>query len=105
MSFGPDETPPSPTAHRGSQSEWEPVEAVWALLDRPEWHQKAACKGVGADMFYPERGDNAKFLVAQFCAHCPVVEPCAEAGKRESFGVWGGRTARQRIRTRQGRPL
>ena len=49
-------------------------------------------------MFFPDNGEAPRTLpVAQaICARCPVRQDCSDAGRGETFGVWGGRSARQR---------
>lgn len=63
------------------------------------WRQRAACRGVDPDIFYPasdEDADEAKGI----CAICPVREACLEYAlvNRERDGVWGGATERERRR-------
>jgi WhiB family redox-sensing transcriptional regulator len=63
------------------------------------WRQRAACRGIDADVFYPlsdEMAEEAKGI----CADCPVREACLEHAlmTRERDGVWGGRTERERRR-------
>jgi WhiB family redox-sensing transcriptional regulator len=65
----------------------------------PAWRQHAACRGVDPDIFYPvsdEEADDAKAI----CALCPVEHACLEwaLSNRESDGVWGGATERERRR-------
>jgi WhiB family transcriptional regulator, redox-sensing transcriptional regulator len=65
----------------------------------PAWRQRAACRGVDPDIFYPvtdEEADDAKAI----CALCPVEQACLEwaLSNRESDGVWGGATERERRR-------
>jgi WhiB family transcriptional regulator, redox-sensing transcriptional regulator len=65
----------------------------------PVWRQRAACRGVDPDIFYPvsdEEADDAKAI----CALCPVEQACLEwaLSNRESDGVWGGATERERRR-------
>jgi WhiB family transcriptional regulator, redox-sensing transcriptional regulator len=73
------------------------------LLARPEWHRRAACRGVGADAFYPERYRDLQPARAM-CEACPVRAQCAEAGVDDEHGVWGGVTPGERSRARTGRP-
>lgn len=68
------------------------------LLERPEWHQRAACRGVGTDTFFPERGESVAPAKA-LCARCEVREPCAEAGEEQLHGIWAGVSARSRRRS------
>ncbi len=73
--------------------EWsDPLEG---LLARPEWHQRAACRGAGTDAFYPSRGQRPG-PARELCARCPVIEDCAEAGRAEEYGIWGGLSERAR---------
>lgn len=65
-----------------------------ALL-RPAWHANAACSGMGTELFFPERGEDARPARA-ICSGCPVVAPCAAAA--DDYGVWGGMSGRQRRR-------
>lgn len=63
------------------------------------WRQRAACRGVDPDIFYPasdEDADEAKGI----CGVCPVREACLEYAlvNRERDGVWGGATERERRR-------
>lgn len=71
------------------------------------WHERAACRGYDPDLFYPAMGNRpglAASTVAQIraakavCAQCPVRQECADAGRYEPFGIWGGLTADERNR-------
>ena len=63
------------------------------------WRQKAACRGVDPDIFYPVSDDDAEAAKA-ICVTCPVREACLEYAlvNRERDGVWGGATERERRR-------
>jgi len=61
------------------------------------WRDRAACRGMGPDLFFPERGeltDEAKAV----CQGCPVSHACfifaVQSG--EHHGIWGGKSERQR---------
>lgn len=63
------------------------------------WRQRAACRGVEPEIFYPvseEDADEAKAV----CAQCEVRLACLEFAlvNRERDGVWGGATERERRR-------
>jgi WhiB family redox-sensing transcriptional regulator len=63
------------------------------------WRQRAACRGVEPDIFYPlseEEADEAKAI----CGACGVRETCLVFAltPRERDGVWGGATERERRR-------
>jgi WhiB family redox-sensing transcriptional regulator len=78
-----------------------------SLIGRPEWHQRAACKGQ-TDVFFPARGENTE-PAKQLCRTCPVQSECRAyavdnrtvATGSELAGIWGGTSARERRRLRQ----
>ncbi len=63
------------------------------------WRQRAACRGVDPDIFYPLTDEGAEDAKA-VCAQCAVRESCLEwaLSNRERDGVWGGATERERRR-------
>jgi WhiB family redox-sensing transcriptional regulator len=63
------------------------------------WRQRAACRGLDPEIFYPATEDDAEAAKA-ICALCPVREACLEhaLARRERDGVWGGLTERERRR-------
>lgn len=63
------------------------------------WRQRAACRGVDPDIFYPSSDEEAEEAKA-ICRVCPVREACLEYAlvNRERDGVWGGATERERRR-------
>jgi WhiB family redox-sensing transcriptional regulator len=63
------------------------------------WRNRAACKGVDPDIFYPASDEEAE-EAKSICAQCPVREACLEyaLANRERDGVWGGATERERRR-------
>jgi WhiB family redox-sensing transcriptional regulator len=63
------------------------------------WRDKAACRGLDPDIFYPVSDDDSANAKA-ICAACPVREACLEyaLANRERDGVWGGATERERRR-------
>ena len=63
------------------------------------WRQKAACRGLSTDIFYPVSDDDAD-EAKSICAVCPVREACLEwaLDTREREGIWGGATERERRR-------
>ena len=63
------------------------------------WRQRAACRGVDPDVFYPATDEEAEEPKA-ICGICPVREACLEYAlvNRERDGVWGGATERERRR-------
>ena len=71
------------------------------LFRRPEWHARAACRGMGSEVFFPERGDQVSVAMA-ICEGCPVRQECLdfslENGERN--GIWGGIPERRRRKMR-----
>ena len=59
---------------------------------RPAWHADAACRGQTAVMFpVAEHGHRLDTTAARaLCDRCPARNPCADQGRTERYGVWGG---------------
>ena len=74
----------------------------------PELTEKAACKGLDVELFYPDKDiftPDEERLFARMCAEWAVMEMCLEWGlAHERSGIWGGTTPyrRNRIRAQQG---
>jgi WhiB family redox-sensing transcriptional regulator len=70
------------------------------LLRRPEWHDRAACRGMGNDQFFPHRGEAASEAKA-ICARCPVRAECLDFARDQEAGlpgIWGGLSGLERRR-------
>jgi WhiB family redox-sensing transcriptional regulator len=63
------------------------------------WRQRASCRGVEPEIFYPVSEEEAEEAKA-ICESCTVRETCLEyaLSNRERDGVWGGATERERRR-------
>lgn len=71
----------------------------FGLLERPTWQLRAACRGKGADLFFPLRGQQDAYEAARtVCATCPVTEQCLEFALADpaTQGMWAGTTAQDR---------
>lgn len=70
-----------------------------------DWHDRAACRGAGPDLFVPADGDaRAARKAIAICRACPVREQCLKAAicaPVREWGVWGGFTERARTRIRR----
>lgn len=75
------------------------------ILERPDWQDKSACKGVSHEIFFPDNPGGQESVYNQairFCEACEVRKECLEfalsfeQGKRDRYGVFGGMTPRQR---------
>jgi hypothetical protein len=77
------------------------------VLARPAWQAQAACRGVGVEVFFPERGESTAPAKA-LCATCPVTEPCRQyaIAHTDVYGVWGGTSTQQRsvLRSSESEP-
>ena len=73
--------------------------------DTQNWRDDALCAETDPEAFFPEKGASSKDA-KRVCAQCSVREQClADAlSKDESFGVWGGLSARERRRLKNRRP-
>ena len=66
--------------------------------ERP-WLVFGACRQIGPDLFFPQtKAEEDEAL--RVCSTCPVREECLDyaLGARETYGVWGGTTEKQRRR-------
>lgn len=74
------------------------------LYEQP-WMEHANCRGVDADLMFPERGASHKAAKA-VCAGCSVRDACLQWALREgfAFGVFGGTSERERRRLRKAAP-
>ena len=72
-------------------------ELVQALTGRPAWHARAACRGMGPEIFYPALGESVNPAMA-ICVLCPVRPECLRYGLANSLqlGIWGGTSGRTR---------
>ena len=62
-------------------------------------HPDAACRGVDASIFFPEKGGRRITKTAlKFCANCLVRQQCADFAldNHEKYGIWGGLTVTDR---------
>jgi WhiB family redox-sensing transcriptional regulator len=71
------------------------------------WQNRGACNGTPPHIMFPNQGDSNKRAKA-FCKVCPVRVECLEFAIEhdERFGVWGGKSERERRAIRkQRRPV
>jgi WhiB family redox-sensing transcriptional regulator len=61
------------------------------------WMADTACEGMDVNVFILDKGDSAA-EAKKTCADCPVRAQCLAWALEhdERFGVWGGKTARER---------
>jgi len=70
---------------------------VLTLQETPGWRQKAACKGMDPEIFYPRKDDDSDMALT-VCEDCRVWIDCLRFAIRykQNEGVWGGCTESQR---------
>ena len=70
------------------------------------WQDYANCLGVDPDLFFPERGASTR-EAKEVCRGCVVQDECLEfaLSNGEKFGIWGGKSERERRRVRRQRAL
>jgi WhiB family redox-sensing transcriptional regulator len=73
----------------------------WEVTD-PDWEDHAACNGVPAEVFFPQRGDPST-QAKEICGGCPVRDDCLAAAmlRGEKWGIWGGLSERERRQLRK----
>ncbi len=72
------------------------------------WRKNAACRGMDANAFHPERGQSTSsthLRAKAVCAGCPVQTECADHAIPDAtlLGTWGGLSDRQRRALRKQR--
>lgn len=72
------------------------------LVQRPEWHRRAACRGSGVEAFFPSSGESFEADQA-FCSRCEVRIECLEAALAipSTKGTWGGTSEQERLAMRR----
>lgn len=65
-------------------------------MSTPEWAAQGRCAGGDPDLMFPK--GKVQRQVRQLCGPCPVRAKClADAlDNRTEYGVWGGKTERER---------
>lgn len=65
------------------------------------WQERAACRGRDVALWFSE--DYSEIAEARaVCATCPVRDTCLAENLFEPYGVWGGKSERQRRLLRVG---
>lgn len=79
--------------------------AFLEALAGPDWHQRAACRGTGPDLFFADGAGDHSAEAKAVCRGCVARPQCLEAGldNNERYGVWGGYTDKELQKIRQRR--
>lgn len=77
---------------------------ITSSATQPDWRLEAACRGMDANVFFPDSEEDAGPARA-VCAGCPVRDECLEfaLATRQMDGIWGGLTETERRRVRRRR--
>lgn len=70
----------------------------------PSWFEQANCASTDPELFFPEKGGRSTAARA-ICSRCEVITECGQRADDmgEEFGIWGGRSRRDRRETRAER--
>lgn len=79
-----------------------PIRGEHPLPDPLDWRDRANCRGMDTELFFPSRGEGLEIARAT-CAACDVRAICAEQHLGERVGFWGGMSERERRRERRRR--
>jgi len=73
---------------------------------RDQWRDRANCRGVDPNLFFPERGESTRDAKA-VCQGCTVRHHCLVDAlvTGEKFGIRGGLSERERRRLRRAMAL
>jgi WhiB family transcriptional regulator, redox-sensing transcriptional regulator len=77
------------------------------LIERPDWMADANCRDVeDRSIFYPGQGESTK-PAKDICRRCDVQVECLffAMQNREIFGIWGGKSERERRALRKRYPM
>ena len=77
------------------------------------WFNKALCRGMRTNIFFPDTAVGVSVAgiydqAVKICERCPVADKClayamdCETNDVRRYGVWGGKTPREREYRRHG---
>lgn len=80
------------------------IDDLLGAVDEQEWQERALCAQTDAEAFFPVKGGSTR-EAKQVCGRCDVASECLEYALRnqERFGIWGGRSERERRRIEASR--
>lgn len=73
----------------------------WKSYTGDDWKEKAACRDVDTNIFFPEdfnsvEGRRAVVQARKICGGCPVFPSCVVVGWLQRDGIWFATTPRDR---------
>ena len=68
-----------------------------SYVKNADWRDDAACRGLDAILFHPERGGDSR-SPKSVCDGCSVAEECLAFAlvNFEKHGIWGGKSEKER---------
>lgn len=75
-------------------------------LDAWQWQEDGLCRGMDSERFFTEDRDHGQQRRAsrtreakELCGRCPVAQACLDHALAvpETYGIWGGATASERL--------
>jgi WhiB family redox-sensing transcriptional regulator len=89
---------------RGDPADQFDLPDLATLTQRPHWHARAACRGLGTDLWFVARGGSTAAASA-ICKRCPVRIECLHAAlsmpDSTDSGVWAGTSVNDRTQLRR----
>ena len=88
-----------------TQLPWEePTPPGPVLFDIPDWTERGRCGETDPEAFFPEKGGSTRDA-KKVCMACEVRTECLEwaIDNDERFGIWGGKSERERRKIKQDR--
>jgi Transcription factor WhiB len=61
-----------------------------ALLELARQGQRTNCSDPETHHYWTSEHPPERKLAVRACAGCPVLQPCLEVGRHQTFGVFGG---------------
>lgn len=83
-----------------------PENACFPIVVALPWVEQAVCRGLDANLFFPQDGDgNSAAQAKAICHTCPVESECLAFAldEMEKHGIWGGTNEKERRAMRRGR--
>ena len=79
----------------------QPPEITPPLYDK-DYMKKGNCLGSDNSLFFPSQGEDYRDAI-QVCSDCPVRVDCLAAALEndEKYGIWGGKSEKQRRQLRR----
>jgi WhiB family redox-sensing transcriptional regulator len=68
-----------------------------AIVEEPNWQERALCAQTDPEAFFPEKGGSTR-EAKKVCLSCDVRDECLQYAldNDERFGIWGGLSDRER---------